>query len=52
MTTDLVLVGSYNFKVAVSLDTTYPITQFSDDSTTFKVQVHCAIINLRPVITD
>ena len=52
MTTDLVLVGSYNFKVAVSLDTTYPITQFSDDSMTFKVQVHCAIINLRPVITD
>jgi len=52
MTNDVTLTGIYVFKVAVLLNTTNPTAQFNDDSVTFQVQVHCAIKDLRPVITD
>jgi len=52
MTNDVTLTGTYVFKVAVFLDTINPAAKFNDDILTFQVQVDCAIINLRPVITD
>ncbi len=51
MTTDVALAGIYSFTVTAVLDAVYPTAKFTNNSAIFQVQINCAIINLRPVIT-